>query len=192
MTAPKRSASVGAIAGADGTLVQDLLAETVAAWRDRGIEVCGLLGEPHDLVGRACSGGLLRNIVTGIRFPMYLEEPPAHTSCHLDESGVVSACASVLRQIAGSDLVVLNKFGKVEAGGSGLFEAFETAVALGKPVLTSVAPKHHYAWLRFAPQAVFVRPERVALEAWLESVLPRAARSVPADPDVKSVPTGTA
>jgi hypothetical protein len=73
----------------------------------------------------------------------------------------------VLGQIEESDIVVLSKFGKVEAVGSGLFEAFEHAIASGKPVLTSVAPKHHYAWTRFAPDAVFIRPERAAFDEWL-------------------------
>jgi hypothetical protein len=83
---------------------------------------------------------------------------------------VVDACASVVDRIATSDLVVLSKFGKVEAMGSGLFEAFEIAVRLGKPLLTSVAPKHHYAWQRFAPEAGFISPDRASIETWKRNV----------------------
>ena len=126
--------------------------------------------EAHGLTGRSCSSGLLRNLETGNLFAMYLDEPPAHTSCHLDELGVVEACASVVDRIAASDLVVLSKFGKVEAVGSGLFEAFEIAVALKKPLLTSVAPKHHYAWQRFGPEALFIRPDRASIETWRRNV----------------------
>jgi hypothetical protein len=169
--------AIAAVAGAEGAVIQKLLAEAVADWRAQGINVCGMVEEAHSLTGRTCSAGLLRNIVTGSRYKMYLEEPPAHTSCHLDETGVVGACASMLDQIAASDLVVISKFGKVEAVSSGLFEAFERAIKHGKPILTSVAPKHLYAWQRFAPDAVFIRPERALLEEWLSGVLRRSLQN---------------
>lgn len=161
---------IAAIVGAESTVIQKLLAEVVSDWRRAGVKVCGLVEEAHGLTGRSCSSGLLRNLETGNVFAMYLDEPPAHTSCHLDELGVVEACASVVDRIAASDLVVLSKFGKVEAVGSGLFEAFETAIRLGKPLLTSVAPKHHYAWQRFVPEAIFIRPDRASIETWKRSV----------------------
>ncbi|TPM32897.1 DUF2478 domain-containing protein [Mesorhizobium sp. B2-3-4] len=161
---------IAAIVGAESTVIQKLLAEAVAEWRRAGVQVCGVLEEAHGLTGRSCSSGLLRNLQTGNLFAMYLDEPPAHTSCHLDEMGVVDACASVVDHVATSDLIVLSKFGKLEAVGSGLFEAFETAINLGKPLLTSVAPKHHYAWQRFAPDAVFISPDRASIEAWRRSV----------------------
>ncbi|TPN77559.1 DUF2478 domain-containing protein [Mesorhizobium sp. CU2] len=157
---------IAAIVGAESTLIQKLLVEAVSDWRRAGLTVCGVVEEA---AGRSCSG-FLRNLETGAEFAMYLDEPPVHTSCHLDELGVVDACASVVDRVAASDLVVLSKFGKLEAVGSGLFEAFETAIALGKPVLTSVAPKHHYAWQRFAPEAVFIGAGRASIEAWKRGV----------------------
>lgn len=170
---------IAAIVGAESAIIQKLLAEAVLDWRRAGAKVCGLVEEAHGLTGRSCSSGLLRNLETGNLFAMYLEEPPAHTSCHLDELGVVNACASVIDRVAVSDLVVLSKFGKVEAVGSGLFEAFETAISLGKPLLTSVSPKHDYAWRRFAPDAVLIRPDRASIEAWKRTVFD-ASRLSPA------------
>ena len=160
---------IAAIVGAESTVIQKLLAEAVSDWRRTGLKVCGVVEEAHGPTGRSCTGGL-RNIETGDVFPMYLDEAPAHTSCHLDELGVVDACTSVNGRIATSDLVVLSKFGKLEAVGSGLFEAFEIAVRLGKPLLTSGAPKHHYAWQRFAPEAGFIRPDRDSIETWKRNV----------------------
>jgi len=161
---------IAAVVGAESAVIQRLLADAASAWQRAGVKVCGVVEEAHGLTGRSCSAGLLRNIETGNIFAMYLEEPPAHTSCHLDELGVVGACASVVERIATSDLVVLSKFGKVEAVGSGLYDAFEAAVRLGKPVLTSVAPKHRYAWQRFAPEAAFIGPDRASIETWRRSV----------------------
>lgn len=170
--------NIAAIVGAESAVIQKLLAQAIVDWRAEGLKVCGLVEEAHGLTGRSCSAGLLRNIQTDNVYAMYLDEPPAHTSCHLDELGVVGACSSVLGQIEESDVVVLSKFGKVEAVGSGLFEAFEHAIASGKPVLTSVAPKHHYAWTRFAPDAVFIRPERAAFDEWLGNATRHVARGI--------------
>jgi len=44
---------------------------------------------------------------------------------------VASACTAVLDRIAESDLVVLNKYGKLEAMQQGLAAAFEAAVSAG-------------------------------------------------------------
>ncbi len=122
--------------------MQALLLNAMARWRAAGLAVCGVIEESDEPAQTSCSCGILRNLVTGARFPMSLDEPPAHTSCRLDETGVTKAGESVLAQIAGLDVVVLSKFGKVEAVGGGLFCAFEAAASLGKPVITSVAPRH--------------------------------------------------
>jgi hypothetical protein len=78
----------------------------------------------------------------------------------------------VLRDIErGCDLVVLSKFGKVEAERSGLAPALARAMELGVPVLTSVAPKFSDAWDRFAaPYYVIVPPDLAAVEGWWRAV----------------------
>jgi hypothetical protein len=66
--------------------------------------------------------------------------------CQLDEVGAVAAAVAVQRDItAGCDLVLLNKFGKLEIAGDGLASAFRAAITAGLPVLTSVSPAHDEA-----------------------------------------------
>ncbi|MET3660740.1 DUF2478 domain-containing protein [Aquamicrobium ahrensii] len=166
---------IAAITGAETVAIQALLLNTVARWRAAGLAVCGLIEESDGPTQSSCSCGVLRNLVTSARFPMYLDEAPAHTSCHLDEIGVTTAGESVLDQIADADVVVLSKFGKVEAVGGGLFCAFEAAGALGKPVITSVAPKHDYAWRRFAPHATTISLRQDEIDGWRQSVVPAAS-----------------
>ena len=69
-------------------------------------------------------------------------------------------------QIQTGDLVVLSKFGKLEAMRSGLTGAFEAAIAAGKPVLTTVSEKHREAWRAFAPDATVLPADKTALQAW--------------------------
>jgi hypothetical protein len=81
----------------------------------------------------------------------------------------------VRRDIAqGCDLVVLSKFGRLEAEGGGLRDAFGAAIEAGIPVLTSVSGKFGKAWQNFAaPLSVTVPDDADAIEAWWEAVRPR-------------------
>jgi hypothetical protein len=163
------SVPVGTVIGPDSFAIQHLFAAKAAEWRDGGAKVVGLIGEAHALPDRTCTAGLLRDIATGKSFLMYLETPPAHTTCHLDGEGVASACATLLDQIADSDLVVLSKFGKLEAQGGGLAAAFQAAIAAGVPVLTTVSEKHREAWGQFAPDAVKMRADTQVIEEWWQA-----------------------
>lgn len=160
---------IASVVGAESATVQALFAAAVKDWRASGARVAGVIAEAHGLPDRTCAAGILRDIVTGRGFPIYLETAPSGTSCHLDASGVNAACAQILGQVATSDLVVLSKFGKLEAARSGLIEAFEAAITGGKPLLTSVSDKHREAWRAFAPAAIELPAEAAALRAWWRS-----------------------
>src|SRR5690606_20016872 len=120
---------IATVTGADSAAVQALFVAAVGQWRRAGVNVAAVLAEAHGLADRACGAGFLRDLSSGIAYPIYLEEAPQDTTCHLDARGVDAACAAVLPRIAASDLVVLSKFGKLEAMGQGLFAAFEAARA---------------------------------------------------------------
>jgi nucleoside-triphosphatase THEP1 len=161
---------IAAVAGADGTTAQTLFAEVAARWRAAGIGVVGVIAEAHGLPGRTCGAGILRDIASGTPYRIYLDTPPGNTSCHLDAAGVEAACAAVRDQVRTSDLVILSKFGKLEAARRGLAGVFEAALAAGKPVLTTVSEKHRDAWRAFAPDAAFLEADEAALQAWRRTV----------------------
>lgn len=157
---------IASIVGADSTAVQALFASAVADWRASGARVVGVIAESHHLPDRTCAAGALRSIVSGHAFQIYLETAPTGTSCHLDTSGVQAAASEILGEVARCDLVVLSKFGKLEAGRSGLIEVFRAAIAAGKPLLTSVSDKHREAWRVFAPTAIDLPADAPALRDW--------------------------
>jgi nucleoside-triphosphatase THEP1 len=161
---------IATVVGADDPTTQALFAASVAKWRAAGLKVVGLVAETHGLADRTCRAGFLRDVVSGKMFSIYLETPPSHTSCHLDAAGVESACDQILRQIPESDLVVLSKFGKLEADRGGLVRAFEAAIAAGKPVLTTVSSKHRDAWRAFATNAIDLAPDHEALDRWHDAI----------------------
>lgn len=164
--------SIAAIHDDSSTRLQPLFAETAARWRVEGLNVVGLIEEPHGLPGRSCSGGVLRDIASGDLYPIYLDVIPEGTVCHIDVQGAHAACTALTPQIANCDVVLLSKFGKLEAGQGGLTDAFRAAFAAGKPVLTAVSDKHAPAWRAFVPQAASLSPSAEALRAWKDGVIP--------------------
>lgn len=165
------ASSIATVVGADATTIQALFAETAAMWRADGLNVVELIAETHGLENRVCRAGYLRDVASGKAFSIYVGTPRAETSCHLDADGVDSACGELLKQIGDSDLVVLSKFGKLEAERSGLARAFDAAIAAGKPILTTVSDRHRKSWDGFAADgAVYLTPDKTALDRWRATV----------------------
>jgi Protein of unknown function (DUF2478) len=133
-----------------------------------GVRAVGVVEDPLPVEDDGCSAGELKSLGDGRRFPLLQDLGADATACRLDSSAVVSACEVVERDIAaGCDLVVLSKFGKVEAARSGLAPAFASAMEAGIPILTSVSPKLGDAWDRFAaPLYMILPPDLAAVEAW--------------------------
>lgn len=154
------------LGGADSPGLQALLAAAVAEWRAAELRVAGVIAEAHNLPDRTCSAGVLRDIRSGKAYSMFLEAPPAGTSCHLDATGVDGACGAMLGQITESDVVALSKFGKLEAAGGGLAPAFAAAIAAGKPVLTTVSDRHRAACHELAPDALRLPADAAAIRDW--------------------------
>lgn len=162
---------IGVVSGTHSAAAQAAIAASVAAWRAAGAKVAGVLSEEHNLPELSCGAGYLRDIASGERFTIYRDIPAVSSSaCHLDAEGVEAACAAVLRQIAASDLVVFNKFGKLEAMHQGLWQALEAAVTAGKPALLALSEKHAEAFRAFAPGAAYLVPDRAVLDRWWSAV----------------------
>lgn len=164
------TASIAIIEGTDSASAQVLFADAVSRWQARGLRVAGIVEETHGVEGRTCNAGVLRDVTSGRSYSIFLTTQPVDTSCHLDARGAEGACADVLPQIAACDLVVLSKFGKLEAGHEGLFGAFVAAFEAGKPILTTVSERYRANWAGFAPDAERLEPTDAALDAWWQRV----------------------
>lgn len=178
MNDPVRKIAV--VQGASSAQVQQLFRMLVERWQPSAC-LAGVLAEDHGLADRSCSAGFLRSLCDGERFPIFQDLGPSAQACHLSGDGAVMAAAAVRRDIAdGCDLVVLSKFGRLEAEGGGLRDAFGAAIEAGLPVLTSVSPKFATAWERFAaPLFVVVPADADRIDAWWQAVRPAATASVP-------------
>ncbi|HET6605774.1 MAG TPA: DUF2478 domain-containing protein [Rhodopila sp.] len=162
---------IAMVQGAPGAEIQDLFSALAGRWAPT-LRVAGVVAESHGLADRTCSAGYLRRISGGQRFSIFEDLGPDSTECHLDEDGAGSAAEAVRRDIAaGCDVVVLSKFGKLEAAGKGLWGAFTSAAEAGVPILTSVSPSVRAAWENFAGTGVVALPaDGGAIDRWLKSV----------------------
>jgi hypothetical protein len=162
---------IAVVQGAPSAGVQEMFRGIVDAWRP-AVRVAGVIEEPHNLPGRRCRSGYLRSIVDGGLYPMFEDLGRGSDACDLAGAGAIDATRAVTRDIAGGcDLVLLSKFGKLEAGGEGLTEAFAAALAAGLPVLTSVSPDYEKVWEKFAAPLFVVLPadpQRIA--AWWQAL----------------------
>lgn len=160
MTEPK---PIAVVQGAPSAEIQALFWSFAASLRP-GARIAGVIEESPP-------GGdaQLRSLLGDRVYPVFQDLGPRSTACSLDSESVTLACEAVRRDIvAGCHLVVLSKFGKLEAeAGGGLAGAFAAAVESQTPILTSVAPKFDAQWRAFAePLFVVLPPEEAAIRAW--------------------------
>lgn len=156
-----------ALQGATREVIQTELAAFAARRRREGWRVAGCV-EVNDTQGTAAGSYVLRNIQTGCHHGIEQKLGPLAEACHLDPAGIVDVCQNITEALAeGCDVLVLAKFGKLEAQRSGLMSAFAGAVEHRIPILTSVAPLYGAAWDRFVgDMATVVPPDRTRVEEW--------------------------
>lgn len=157
-----------ALQGAASFVVQARLAQFARRRIAEGVRVAGCVEEFSGAPGTGCADRSLRDIVSGRSFAIGQDLGSGSTACHLDAAGVACACQSVLETIEqGCELVVLAKFGKLEAERSGLVDAFAAAVSRSVPIVTSVAPSFSHAWSAYAGDlSRYATPDDGVLESW--------------------------
>ena len=165
-------ASILAIGGAVSAEKRALLEDFIALRRAEGLRVVGIVETPEPGEGGACGSLSVVNLATGARIKISQNLGPGSTACNLDPGGVAEACAAAQRAIAGgADLVVLSKFGKLEAARGGLCDAFAAAIEAELPIVTTVNPVLRPDWMRFAGSlSDDVSSSAEALEAWWRAV----------------------
>ena len=164
-------AQIVAVGGAQGAEKRGVIGRFVERRRSEGLRLVGVV-EAHEPGAGACGALSLTDLATGARIKISQNLGPGSTACNLDPGGVALACAAVQGALrAGADLVVLSKFGKLEAGGGGLRDAFRAALEGGVPVVTTLHPVLRDEWALFAGElAEEIAPEFSALEGWWRDV----------------------
>lgn len=165
-----------------------LLAELARRLQAQGRRVRGLLmvgtglGDPANLTDLAAAAAsaceaemVLQDLHTGERY--LVSQPLGRLSdgCRGDPQGFARASVALRRALQEApELVLVNRFGGLEAEGGGFAQEVLDLVCAGVPVLTQVSDRRLQAWQRFSGGAPVLPAEPQALQAWLDLALRQA------------------
>ncbi len=169
---PRSVRRIAALHGAPSQMMQILLSGFAARLRDQGLRVAGLIEVSRCSGAGECKNLSVRDLLSGMELPISQRLGSGSEACNLDPGGLAIACALVEEAIEqGADVVVLSKFGKLEAARSGLCDAFRAAMLADIPVITAVSPIMSNDWDRFAGElAEFVDARDDAIAAWWDAL----------------------
>jgi len=117
-------------------------------------------------------GMVLIDLMTGRSISISQELGASSEACRLDPAGLAEAAVAVTRAVeAGVEIVIVNKFSKQEAAGSGMRSAIAEAVVAGLPILTAVSDKCYDDWLAFTGGygTTLACEQRVVADWWRET-----------------------
>lgn len=153
------------------------LLEFVQRLQARGHAVRGLVpgpqNDPND-----CATRTVRDLRDGTVYPIGQSLGKESKSCCLDPGALLKAGVVLRRAIeAGADLVVVNRFGILEAEGGGFSAEMLELMSRGCPVLTVVSKPYLDAWREFTGGlAAELPPDADAIGQWFDDMkLKRAA-----------------
>lgn len=155
-----------------------MLADLAHAWRQAGIRVAGLVQINGGDASCETMEMELEAVDTGRRFNICQDLGSGSVNaCRLDPAGLAEA-AGALRAALGQpvDVVIVNKFGRMEAEGQGLVAEIGAAVAAGLPLVIGVPARFAEAWQAFAGGLdTRLACDPAALEAWRRDLEPALA-----------------
>ncbi|AZQ67368.1 DUF2478 domain-containing protein [Silicimonas algicola] len=101
---------------------------------------------------------------------------PDATGCRLDPGALEEAVRLTLGRLEGAEFLIVNKFGKHEAGGRGFRPVIAEALDLGLPVLVGLNRGNAEPFLSFTGGvAEELAPDEGVLADWLEARIGRTA-----------------
>ncbi len=127
----------------------EVLRSFVRGLQEQGRRVVGMIQE-----GRHCTGGPVLAgtfIHDGRRIRLDQDLGSCAQSCRLDPAQLMAAGVEIAAAIApDTDLLVVNRFGKLEEHGRGLGFLIEQALEADIPVVVAVAQGRFSEWIRYA------------------------------------------
>lgn len=149
--------------------IDDLLAEAVGFFEGDGLRLAGTVQvKPADPSGHPCDMDL-RVLPDGPGFRISQPLGRMAKGCRLDGGVIEAIAAEVEARMAGADLLIVNKFGKLEAQGRGLCPAMAKAMEMEIPTLVGVNEMNVPDFRAFSGGAAEVlRPDLRAIRTWYE------------------------
>ena len=149
----------------------------------RGLRLAGVLQHPVCSERAGHCDVALEELTTGLRTDLFEDRGPGASGCRLDVAALaeVNAQSGALAGYTILQLLILNKFGKVEVEGRGLLDLVAIAVDRGIPVVIGVPIRNLEAWRNFAGgMSVEFSSDHAEVASWLNRTFPVAVAQSPA------------
>jgi hypothetical protein len=150
--------------------------------RRSGIRVAGIVQLGH--AGQVGNSNLGAVMLPGNEVLGMAHDPGGSPfGCRLHTEWVADIASMIAAAIErGADLVIVNRFGKLEAEGQGFIDLIKQAVNADIPALIAV-PEHRFAaWIRYSGgMNVRLACRPAALDRWWQSVVGATGGRTPAD-----------
>ncbi|SJZ84159.1 DUF2478 domain-containing protein [Consotaella salsifontis] len=168
-----REVWLGAIATDDRAGLDRQLGVILSEMKGRGARIIGLLQTVLDDSDCDCSKLAVRDLASDELIPITQFLGHESHSCRLDTRRLAEVSGLLEKQIEpGVELLLINRFGKVEAEGHGLRDLICQAIELGIPTLVTVQTSHLDAWASFeSGLAQYLPPEPEVVRAWCEAAV---------------------
>ena len=168
----RNSALLAAVVYGKDDPIDEFMLAIADRLRAEGVRLHGAIQENAG-ANALCAAMSLIDLATGERVAISQDLGAEARGCRLDPRGLADLAARIDATIdADFDLLILNKFGKAEAEGSGLRNAFAHAIAAGKPILSAVRPPYLEAWSRFhGGLAADLEPHLDTVVAWCRGAI---------------------
>jgi hypothetical protein len=162
--------AIAAIVYSDGVYPDRIIARAIGPLRAAGVPLAGALQVEPVAAGRHPCDMLLEELASGDVHAIAEHRGREARGCRLDVGLLTEIGEAVLHSLHDEQprLLVVNKFGKIEADGGGLRQAVAEAVDLGIPVLVGVPARNLDRWRAFAGSLAIELPATVgAIADWL-------------------------
>ena len=133
------SPAILAIVYADGAVAGSFIANLGYRLRDAGVAVAGIVPYRSSTARNGQCGVEVEELASRLVLQLAEDENPQPFGCRVDPEAISEAAALISSSLRKApNVVIFNKFGKLEAEGGGLRETITEAIQLGIPVITGV------------------------------------------------------
>lgn len=144
---------IGAIVYDNDEYPDEIFKWIVGECRARGLALSGVLQYPAFEGADPSCDVVLQDLVSGRRTLLFDDRGSGASGCRLDVGALLEAAMEVERSLENNPaLLVLNKFGKIEAEGGGMCGVMAKALERGIPVVIGVPARNLEAWRNFADE----------------------------------------
>ena len=149
----------------------DILRQTVDRCRTRGFRLAGVVQHRSREAGHRCDM-LLEDIATGRHASIFAGRGRGAKGCQMNGDAMLEVVSRIERGLKENpELLMLNKFGKVEAEGAGMRDLIAQAISMGIPVLIGVPARNLHAWREYAGELSTELHNSRDVDGWLARTL---------------------